>query len=259
MSAPDRAAARPPEGGNLGADMAVGRFGSGHAVRRIEDPALVQGQGRYTDDVAPEGQLFVRFVRSTQAHGRITAIDTAAAAAMPGVVAVYTGPDLEAAGVKPLPAAAGFKRPDGQAMSTPPKRALAVDVVRYVGEPVAVVVAGSRAAARAAADAVLSTAPPAAVRASASPPAVGASATWPSALFAGARLRWRENLRLAAVVARAPISAATRWEASITPGPWGRVVPYGSRQSSRSRSRQYPEHPDAAGRRMPDTTGERDC
>ena len=155
MSAQDRAAARPPEGGNLGADMAVGRFGSGHAVRRIEDPALVQGQGRYTDDVAPEGQLFVRFVRSTQAHGRITAIDTAAAAAMPGVVAVYTGPDLEAAGVKPLPAAAGFKRPDGQAMSTPPKRALAVDVVRYVGEPVAVVVAGSRAAARAAADAVV--------------------------------------------------------------------------------------------------------
>ena len=136
-------------------DVGVGRFGSGHAVRRIEDPALVQGQGRFTDDVAPQGQVFIRFVRSTHAHGRITAIDTAAARAMPGVLAVYTGADLAAAGVKPLAAASGFKRPDGQTMSTPPKLALAIDAVRYVGEAVAAVVAESRDAARAAADAVL--------------------------------------------------------------------------------------------------------
>ena len=132
----------------------AGRYGSGHAVRRIEDPALVQGQGRFTDDVQPAGQLFIRFVRSPYAHGRINSIDTAAARAMPGVMAVYTGADLVAAGVKPLAPAGGFKRPDGQPMSPPPKHPLAVDVVRFVGEAVAAVVADSREAARAAADAV---------------------------------------------------------------------------------------------------------
>ena len=137
---------------NLG--MAA-RFGSGQAVRRIEDPALVQGLGRYTDDVTPEGAVFMRFVRSTSAHGRIVSIDTAAATAMPGVLGVYTGADLEAAGVKPLPAAAGFKRADGQPMNPPTKRALAVDFVRFVGEAVVAVVATTRDGARAAADAVV--------------------------------------------------------------------------------------------------------
>ena len=132
----------------------AGRYGSGHAVRRIEDPALVQGQGCYTDDVMPAGQLFVRFVRSSFAHGRIKSIHTAQAKAMPGVVAVYTGADLVAAGVKPLAPAGGFKQPDGSAMNPPPKHALAVGTVRHVGECVAAVVAESREAARAAADAV---------------------------------------------------------------------------------------------------------
>jgi carbon-monoxide dehydrogenase large subunit len=136
-------------------NFAPGRFGSGQAVRRIEDPALVQGQGRFTDDVAPAGQVFVRFVRSSSAHGALKSVDTTAALALPGVLAVYTCADLLAAGVKPLPPAAGFKQPDGQAMSTPPKHALAVDTVRFVGEAVAAVVATSREAARAAADAVL--------------------------------------------------------------------------------------------------------
>ena len=132
-----------------------GRFGSGREVRRIEDPALVQGQGRFTDDVTPAGAVYLRFVRSTQAHGRLVSIDTAAALALPGVLAVYTGADLEAAGVTPIAPAAGFQRPDGQPMNPPTKRALAVDTVRYVGEPVAAVVATSRDAARAAADAVM--------------------------------------------------------------------------------------------------------
>ena len=131
------------------------RFGSGQAVRRIEDPALVQGQGRFTDDVALAGQLFVRFVRSNDAHGRILSIDTAAARAMPGVVAIYTAADLEAAGVKPLAPAGGFKQPDGQAMSPPPKYVLALDTVRYVGEAVVAVIGETRDAARAAADAVV--------------------------------------------------------------------------------------------------------
>jgi aerobic carbon-monoxide dehydrogenase large subunit len=137
------------------AGLMAQRFGSGKEVRRVEDPALLQGQGRFTDDVVMAQQSHLRFVRSTLAHGRVVAIDIGAARQMPGVLAVYTGADLEAAGVKPLPAPGGFKRPDGQPMSTPPKRALATDFVRYVGEPVVAVVATSREAARAAADAVL--------------------------------------------------------------------------------------------------------
>ncbi len=131
-----------------------GRFGSGQQVRRIEDPALVQGQGRFTDDVTPEGALYLRFVRSTQAHGRVLHVDTTAALAMPGVLAVYTGADLVAAGVKPMTPPAGFPQPDGKPMNPTPRQVLALDMVRYVGEPVAAVVATTREAARAAADAV---------------------------------------------------------------------------------------------------------
>ncbi len=131
------------------------RFGSGQAVRRIEDPALVRGEGRFTDDVNPAGQTFAAFVRSTQAHARIVAIDTASVLAMPGVLAVHTGAELVAAGVKPIPLAPVFKRPDGQAMTAAPRRALAHEFVRCVGEPVALVIAETRAAAKAAADALM--------------------------------------------------------------------------------------------------------
>ncbi len=130
------------------------RFGSGQAVRRVEDPALVQGRGQFTDDVAPAGQLFARFVRSTVAHGRLVSVDVAAARAVPGVVAVYTGADLQAAGVKPFVLPPAFPRPDGKPMAGPARPALAVGDVRFVGEPVALVVAESKEAARAAADAV---------------------------------------------------------------------------------------------------------
>jgi carbon-monoxide dehydrogenase large subunit len=139
----------------VNAPLEVQRFGSGHAVRRIEDPALVTGRGCFTDDVAPADQLFLAFVRSTAAHARIVALDTAAAREMPGVRAVWTGADLVAAGVKPIPTAATFRRADGHPMSAPPKRALAHEVVRYAGEAVAMVVAESRAGAKAAADAVV--------------------------------------------------------------------------------------------------------
>ncbi|CAD5371898.1 Xanthine dehydrogenase family protein molybdopterin-binding subunit [Rubrivivax sp. A210] len=139
---------------NAAAD-AAGRYGSGAQVRRIEDPALVQGRGRYTGDVTPEGAAHLRFVRSTQAHGRILGIDSSAALAVPGVLAVYTGADLAAAGIKPLAPAAGFRRPDGSAMDAPARPVLAQDIVRFVGEAVALVVAESREAARAAADAVV--------------------------------------------------------------------------------------------------------
>jgi carbon-monoxide dehydrogenase large subunit len=129
-------------------------FGSGRAVQRVEDAALLRGEGRFTDDVRPEGQLVVRFVRSPHAHGRIVSIDTAAARATPGVRAVYTGADLVAAGVHPLPPAHSFPRPDGQPIDPPVRHPLAVGTVGFVGEAVAAVVADSDAVARSAAEAV---------------------------------------------------------------------------------------------------------
>ncbi len=130
------------------------RFGSGHTVRRIEDPALLRGLGRFTDDVTPEGASYAVFVRSPMAHARIVAIDADGARAMPGVLAVHTGAELVAAGVKPIPLAPAFKRPDGQPMAAAPRRALAHQRVRCVGEPVALVIGETRDAAQAAADAM---------------------------------------------------------------------------------------------------------
>lgn len=138
----------------MSAGTVAERYGSGRTVRRVEDPALVQGQGRYTDDVTLPGQLYLAFVRSTVAHGRLVQIDIDAARQAPGVVAVYTGADLVAAGVRPIPVAPGFVRPDGRPMAAPPKRPLAHERVRYVGEPVVAIVADTRQAAKAAADLV---------------------------------------------------------------------------------------------------------
>ncbi len=130
------------------------RFGSGRAINRIEDPALVAGRGRYTDDIDHPGQLHLVFVRSTYAHAELRAVDVDTARGMPGVVAVFTGADLAAAGVKPMPGPGGFKRADGSPGASAPRRALALGRVRCVGEAVAAVVATTLAEARAAADTV---------------------------------------------------------------------------------------------------------
>ena len=140
---------------NRGDAIAVNRFGSGQAVHRIEDPALLTGQGRFTDNVVVEGQTYLAFVRSPYAHARIVAIDTTAARAAPGVLAVYTGAELVAAGVKPIPTNPMFKRADGQTTVTPARRALAHERARFVGEAVAAVVATTRTQARDAAEAVV--------------------------------------------------------------------------------------------------------
>jgi carbon-monoxide dehydrogenase large subunit len=137
----------------MSAVIEPGRFGSGKAVNRIEDPALVAGRGRYTGNVPAAGQTHLVFLRSPYAHARIASIDTASARAMPGVLAVLTGADLVAAGVKPS-ITAGFKRPDGGDMAPVSRHPLAHEEVRFVGEPVVAVVAESREAARAAADSV---------------------------------------------------------------------------------------------------------
>ena len=117
----------------------------GQRVKRREDPRLIQGRGTYVDDVKIAGMQYVAFKRSDIAHGRIASIDTSAAAAMPGVEVVYTGADI-AKFVKPVPIATPFPSPE--------HRAVAIDIVRYAGEPVAVVVAADRYLARDAADAI---------------------------------------------------------------------------------------------------------
>ena len=130
----------------------VTRFGSGRAVQRIEDEGLLKGVGQYTDDVVPAGQLRALFVRSPHPHARIVAVDTANAAAMPGVVKVVSGADLVAAGVKPIPALSVL--PDRSGVATAPRRILAHERVRYVGEAVALVIAQTLQQARDAAEAV---------------------------------------------------------------------------------------------------------
>ena len=130
------------------------RFGSGQAVRRLEDDALLQGRGRYTDDLGQPGDGWAVFVRSPHAHAAIAGVDAAAARAMPGVRGVFSGADLRAAGVPPMATGAPFKRADGSDCATPARHPLAVDAARFVGEAVALVVADTLQQARDAAEAV---------------------------------------------------------------------------------------------------------
>jgi carbon-monoxide dehydrogenase large subunit len=131
------------------------RFGAGLPVKRLEDQRLLTGLGHFIDDKPDDGALWLYVLRSPHAHARITAVDAAAAKAMPGVTAIYTGADLVAADVGTLPTLQVFKRADGSAMTFPPRRLLAHEVVRFAGEPVAAVVATSKALAQLAAEAVI--------------------------------------------------------------------------------------------------------
>lgn len=128
------------------------KFGIGQPVRRQEDPILLTGQGRYTDDIALPGQVHAVMVRSPYAHGVINGIGTEAAKAMPGVLGVYTAADLAA--YAPMVCAMPLKNADGSALRTTRRPALADDRVRHVGDPVAFVVAETRAQAKDAAEAV---------------------------------------------------------------------------------------------------------
>jgi carbon-monoxide dehydrogenase large subunit len=130
------------------------RFGSGKAVKRVEDEALLKGAGRFTDDVSAPGEAQVLFLRSPHAHARIAAIDIKAAAKMPGVIAIVTGEDLVRDGVKPIVSSGDFKRADGSPSESPPHHALAVGVVRFVGEPIAAAIAETVIQARDALEAI---------------------------------------------------------------------------------------------------------
>ena len=138
----------------MAVELSVGRFGSGQAVLRIEDKGLLTGAGVYAGDVSLPGLTHLFFLRSPHAHARIVSLDISAARRLPGVVAILTGEDLVKAGVKPIPLAPAFQRPDGSPATTPPRRALAFETVRFVGEAVAAVVADTYAQARDAAEAI---------------------------------------------------------------------------------------------------------
>jgi carbon-monoxide dehydrogenase large subunit len=134
--------------------VTVQKFAVGQSVSRVEDPRLVQGLGRYSDDVNLPRQAYAVVVRSPHAHARIAGIDAAAALKAPGVLAVLTGADLAADGVGNLPTDTSRKRRDGSPAFTPPRPALARARARHVGDPVALVVATSPEAAADAADLV---------------------------------------------------------------------------------------------------------
>jgi len=119
------------------------RFGSDSGAQRSEDEPLVTGQGQFTDDLNFPGQAFAAFLRAPVGHARINSIDTAVAAKMPGVVGIYTGADLVADGLGGIPPVAAGVGRDGKPMVAAAMPPLVHDRIRYVGEPVAIVVAES--------------------------------------------------------------------------------------------------------------------
>src|SRR5476651_228449 len=123
----------------------------GSAIKRREDPRLITGQAKYTDDIVLPGMVYMSVVRSPYGHARIKRIDSKKAEAMPGVLGVFIGQQMKDAGFGPIPCA--WVVP-GSDCKTPPYPPVAIDTVRYVGNAVAIVVAADRYQARDAADAV---------------------------------------------------------------------------------------------------------
>ncbi len=120
--------------------IAAGRY-TGASIKRSEDPRILTGGGRYVDDIKLPGMLHAAFVRSPLAHARVLAVNVSAARALPGVVAVLTGADIEAMTV---PGPDALVTLLGGAGPTPEYTLLATDKVRFMGDPVAVVIAESR-------------------------------------------------------------------------------------------------------------------
>ena len=139
----------------LESTIALQKFGVGQPVRRKEDDTLVRGKGKYTDDFDLPGQAYAWIVRSSHAHGIIRGIDTSAAKAMPGVLGVWTGADLATAGYGPFTCGLPLKSRDGTPLLQTNRPALVTDKVRFVGDPVAFVVAQTLAQARDAGEAVV--------------------------------------------------------------------------------------------------------
>ncbi|KIN63907.1 Dehydrogenase [Sulfitobacter noctilucicola] len=131
------------------------KFGKSQSVTRTEDVRFLTGDGRYVDDIAPEGALHGYFLRSTVAHGIINELDVSDALEVDGVHMVLTCRDMEAAGVDVSMAGAVVQNRDGSNGAKPQRPMLAKDRVRYVGEPVALIVADTIAQARDAAELIM--------------------------------------------------------------------------------------------------------
>src|SRR5947208_15499736 len=134
--------------------MTTARSVIGDAPKRREDLRFVTGRGRYLDDLAFEGLAHAVVLRSPHAHAVIRAVDTEAARAAPGVLAVLTAEDVQADGLQPLRPSAEANATTGERFAFAPQPLLASGKVRYVGEPVALVIAESRALALDAAEQV---------------------------------------------------------------------------------------------------------
>ena len=119
----------------------MGEFAIGQGVSRFEDPRLLRGAGRYVDDIKLAGMAHGVVVRSQHAHARIKSLDVSAAKAAPGVLCVLTAADFKAAGWGDLPGHGGLKRRDGSPMLKTHYPILAEERVRWVGDPIAFVVA----------------------------------------------------------------------------------------------------------------------
>ncbi len=132
----------------------MSKFGLSQPVRRVEDPRLLKGNGRYTDDITPPGTLHAIVLRSPHAAARITGIDIAAAKAVPGVAAIYTAADLKADNIGTLPCAVALNNRDGSQQALPPRPVLADGAVHHVGDPLAFIVAETVQAGRDAAELV---------------------------------------------------------------------------------------------------------
>jgi len=128
--------------------------GIGAPVPRKEDARLLAGRGRFVADLAFRGELYCVFVRSPHAHAKVKRITTKAARRAPGVVAIFTGADMEADKIGPMLSLWPLRMADGKTMNEPPRWALARGAVRHVGEAVAAVFAESREAAADAAELV---------------------------------------------------------------------------------------------------------
>jgi len=162
--------------------VTVEKFAIGQSVRRLEDPHLIQGLGRYSDDVSLPRQAYAVIVRSTHAHARIRGIDASAALKAPGVLAVLTGDDFAADGLGNLPTDGSRKRGDGAPAFKTPRPALIRERARHVGDPLALVVAETPAqAADGAAHVVVEYEPLPAVAGAAVATRPGAPAVWDEA------------------------------------------------------------------------------
>ena len=136
----------------------MAKYGVGQPVRRNEDPRLLTGRGKFNDDLPREGEAVGYVLRSPHAHADIRSIDTARASGMPGVLGVLTGQDLADDGIGafpgPPPFFASLTKPDGSPLIYPPQYALTSDRARYVGDPVAFVIAETLDQAKDAAEAI---------------------------------------------------------------------------------------------------------